>query len=75
MIVDYNIEVGSTCHLVLRLRGGGGPDFVAILENVYTGQSQQFQHANGYEKMKQTIIGLCNGSKWENIEIIKIEAE
>ena len=36
-ILDYNIQIESTLHLVLRLRGGGG-NFKATVTNTVTNE-------------------------------------
>jgi hypothetical protein len=52
MLIDYNITMESTLHLVLRLRGGGGS---VSATNITTGEKKSYEYWEG-----MTIAELKN---------------
>ena len=60
---DYNINKYSQLHLVLRLRGGGGPSRIIIkiiLENVYKGNYVLDEYKIYRETIPEMIHNICN---------------
>ena len=60
---DYKIPKEATCHLVLRLRGGGHGDTYFQLRNLATGSFDTFGHYDGNVTFDQLRNLIANQVK------------
>ena len=66
-LADYNIQRSASLHLVLRLRGGGGPQEISI-NIIFEGKESFNYKINGYikvqeETMNEMIKNVCSKLK------------
>ena len=69
-LADYNINRFSQLHLVLRLRGGGGPSRIIIkiiLENVYKGDYVLDEYKIYRESIPEMIHNICKKINLVNV--------